>query len=177
VGFVAAIVVGRLITTLLVGVTPSDRVTLIAVGFSLVGVALAASYLPARRAARVDPIAALRTEQDGGMTRRYCYQGEETLRCARSASRPGRVRSWGCWDRMVPAGARRPKCWSGGCVPRSDESRGTGEDIQPQLFEYQRYLEPFGLERRACAVSVNQDWCIARIATLCDSFATGKQTP
>jgi macrolide transport system ATP-binding/permease protein len=61
-GTAAAIGVGRLITTLLTGVSPSDPITLIAVGISLGGVALAASYIPARRAARVNPIAALRME-------------------------------------------------------------------------------------------------------------------
>jgi putative ABC transport system permease protein len=61
-GLVAAMIVGRLITTLLVGVSPSDPITLIFVGSSLVAIALAASYIPARRAARVNPIAALRTE-------------------------------------------------------------------------------------------------------------------
>jgi ABC-type antimicrobial peptide transport system permease subunit len=61
-GLVAAMIVGRLITTLLVGVSPSDPITLIFVGSSLVAIALAASYIPARRAARVNPMAALRTE-------------------------------------------------------------------------------------------------------------------
>ena len=61
-GVGAAIMVGRLLTTLVAGVTASDPVTLVVVAMTLVVVTLAASYLPARRAARVNPIAALRTE-------------------------------------------------------------------------------------------------------------------
>jgi len=61
-GIVAAMIVGRLVTTLLAGVTSSDPITFIAVAVSLVTVALAASYIPARRASRIDPATALRTE-------------------------------------------------------------------------------------------------------------------
>jgi len=61
-GIAAAIGVGRLITTLLAGVSASDPIMLVGVGVALVSVSLAASYLPARRAARVNPIVALRTE-------------------------------------------------------------------------------------------------------------------
>jgi putative ABC transport system permease protein len=61
-GLVAALIVGRLVTTLLAGVTAWDPLTLGAVALSLLVIALAASYIPARRAARVNPIAALRTE-------------------------------------------------------------------------------------------------------------------
>ena len=62
VGIVAAMIVGRLVTTLLAGVTSSDPITFIAVAVSLVTVALAALYIPARRASRIDPATALRTE-------------------------------------------------------------------------------------------------------------------
>jgi len=52
----------RLLSILLFGVTPSDPVTFAAVSILLVAVAILASSIPAWRAARVDPIAALRCE-------------------------------------------------------------------------------------------------------------------
>ena len=61
-GVAAAIVLTRLIAQALFGVTPLDPVTHASAVLLLAAVALAASWLPARRAARLDPIAALRHE-------------------------------------------------------------------------------------------------------------------
>ena len=62
VGVVIAFVLTRLMGTLLFEVTPSDPVTFSAVIVLLAIVALIACFLPARRAARVDPMVALRYE-------------------------------------------------------------------------------------------------------------------
>ena len=62
VGAVASIGAARALGHLLFGVGPTDPVTYAAVGLLLVLVALLASYIPAARATRVDPVVALRTE-------------------------------------------------------------------------------------------------------------------
>ena len=62
VGIALALAGGRLIASLLYGVAPSDARVLTVVSGGLVLVAIAAAFVPARRAARVDPIAALRAE-------------------------------------------------------------------------------------------------------------------
>jgi putative ABC transport system permease protein len=62
VGVTGGLAVTRVMTDLLFGVTTTDAVTFISVGGLLVGVALLACYIPARRATRIDPLVALRYE-------------------------------------------------------------------------------------------------------------------
>jgi ABC-type antimicrobial peptide transport system permease subunit len=62
VGIVAALAAGRVVSSLLFGVTASDPVTYVVVILVLATVAFVASYLPALRAARVNPMSALRSE-------------------------------------------------------------------------------------------------------------------
>ncbi len=62
VGLVGAFVATRLVSSLFYGVTAADPITFVAVSFLLVGVAVVASWLPARRATRIDPVVALRDE-------------------------------------------------------------------------------------------------------------------
>jgi len=61
-GTAGALASGRLLAGMLYEVKPADPWVLAAVAGLLGGAALAASYLPARRATRVDPLAALRSE-------------------------------------------------------------------------------------------------------------------
>jgi len=60
VGWLAALFLARLMSSLLFGVTPSDPVIFLVVTMLLFIVTLSACYIPARRAASVDPIAAIR---------------------------------------------------------------------------------------------------------------------
>ena len=62
VGAGGGLVLARFLTSLLYGVTPTDPLTFIAVSLTFAAVALTASYIPARRAASVDPMVALRYE-------------------------------------------------------------------------------------------------------------------
>lgn len=62
IGIAAALALGRIVTGLLYGIAPTDAPTLLAVAVFVAAVAMLATYLPARRAMRVDPIVALRAE-------------------------------------------------------------------------------------------------------------------
>jgi predicted permease len=62
IGLAAALVLTRLMQGVLYGVTPTDPITFAGVALALLGVAAFASWLPALRATRVDPLVALRSE-------------------------------------------------------------------------------------------------------------------
>jgi putative ABC transport system permease protein len=61
-GLLGALAMTRVLTSLLYGVRPTDAATFIVVAGMLLAVTLLASYIPARRALRIDPLEALRTE-------------------------------------------------------------------------------------------------------------------
>ena len=61
-GLLGAALLSRSMTSLLFNVQPTDPVVYAAMSFVLIAVALLASYLPARHASKIDPLAALRDE-------------------------------------------------------------------------------------------------------------------
>jgi putative ABC transport system permease protein len=62
VGVAGALAFRRFLSGLLYGVKPTDPLTLVLVSLILTAIALLASYIPARRATKEDPLAALRYE-------------------------------------------------------------------------------------------------------------------
>jgi ABC-type antimicrobial peptide transport system permease subunit len=62
IGLVASFVAMRFLSTMLYGVRPTDPITFAGSSAVVILVALAASWIPARRAASIDPMQALRTE-------------------------------------------------------------------------------------------------------------------
>jgi putative ABC transport system permease protein len=61
-GLFASLVVTRLLTNFIYGVTATDPTTFLAVSVLLIAVALLAGFVPARRAAAIDPLTALRVD-------------------------------------------------------------------------------------------------------------------
>ena len=62
IGLVGSLLIGRLMSRLLFGVTTSDPITLIGVALGLSMIALLSTYMPARRATQVNPVTALRVD-------------------------------------------------------------------------------------------------------------------
>jgi putative ABC transport system permease protein len=62
IGLAGALALGRVIASVLVGTEPSDPAAIVSVAILLAVVAVVAAYVPARRASRIDPVLALRSE-------------------------------------------------------------------------------------------------------------------
>jgi ABC-type antimicrobial peptide transport system permease subunit len=61
-GLIGALALNRVMSSLLFGIAPTDPTTFVAVAATIVFVAMLACFLPARRAAKVDPMVVLRDE-------------------------------------------------------------------------------------------------------------------
>jgi putative ABC transport system permease protein len=59
-GVIVALAATRVMTTLLFGITATDPVTFVSICFIIGAIALLASYIPANRATKVDPLVAIR---------------------------------------------------------------------------------------------------------------------
>ncbi len=62
IGLVGAFALNRMMSSMLFGITPTDPITYVTVSFSWAAITFLATYLPARRATKVDPMVALRYE-------------------------------------------------------------------------------------------------------------------
>jgi ABC-type antimicrobial peptide transport system permease subunit len=62
VGLAGAVGVTRVLQRFLFGVTPTDPIAFTVVTLALIAIGLTAAWMPARRATRIDPVAALRAE-------------------------------------------------------------------------------------------------------------------
>lgn len=71
-GSLAAVFATRALTTMLFGIKPDDPGTFISIAIAFLGVALVRCVIPARRAAKVDPMIALRTKWAIGLMRPFC---------------------------------------------------------------------------------------------------------
>jgi putative ABC transport system permease protein len=61
-GLLAAVILTRVMSSLLFGISATDPLTFLSISLVLIGVAILASYVPALRATRIDPMLALRHE-------------------------------------------------------------------------------------------------------------------